>query len=595
MTPKPAYLVFPKAVSVFLLAIFVIASPPIVAAAGAPSGTTPHGPVGESLRAWIKTHASAGVELEGVYFGEHDGLGASLRAGGSLRRDVGVFAASGGLASDEAYVSVPWSLVLCPESVTAVRPELATLLRSLREEYGSDGKSALMLALIHERFVAPRDSPWRLYLDALPDPAQNFSDLFDTPLYWDPSLLRELEGSSVLDDAITDQAKVRAVHNGFVKRAFSQKPFFGVFDRENDGDDAKIPSLAATQWAWSIVHSRASNVPGKGLVLIPLVDMINDKRGGGGKMKGTAEGTDGGDCGGGKKGGGTDDTTDTRDFAVYDAQYDRAVVYAKRDYSPGEEVTESYGAWSDADTLLSGGYLLPETGDDQSRNCVPITLSPENFATEVALGKVSAALRSSGFPVPWRVCVSLPGQGTDSTAKRVARWASIVSGSEGNTNEEPGEPLEPEESEESQKEKDLSQNSNAKRAGELLARLLQAQLAEYPTSVREDRALLQVFGEELEQVVWAFDNLFEFVEFPEEDETAPESALAKRTALEKRARALRRASLATRLRLREKKTLAELSESVARAGGDAFLWANGLGKVSGDKDELCVVTTGFDY
>jgi|TARA_B110000879_G_C10991199_1_gene439341 hypothetical protein len=155
--------------------------------------------------------------------------------------------------------------------------------------------------------------------------------------------------------------------------------------------------------------------------------------------------------------------------------------------------------------------------------------------------------------------------------------------------------LEPEESEESEKEKDLSQNSNAKRAGELLARLLQARLAEYPTSVREDQALLQVFGEELEQVVWAFDNLFEFVEFPEEDETAPESALAKRTALEKRARALRRASLATRLRLREKKTLAELSESVARAGGDAFLWANGLGKVSGDKDELCVVTTGFDY
>jgi hypothetical protein len=29
-------------------------------------------------------------------------------------------------------------------------------------------------------------------------------------------------------------------------------------------------------WAWSVVHSRASTVPGQGLVLVPLADMVND-------------------------------------------------------------------------------------------------------------------------------------------------------------------------------------------------------------------------------------------------------------------------------------------------------------------------------
>jgi hypothetical protein len=46
-----------------------------------------------------------------------------------------------------------------------------------------------------------------------------------------------------------------------------------------------------------------------------------------------------------------------RYVAVYDMHYDRAVVYAKRSYAPGEEVTESYGGWSMADTLASAGYL----------------------------------------------------------------------------------------------------------------------------------------------------------------------------------------------------------------------------------------------
>jgi hypothetical protein len=41
---------------------------------------------------------------------------------------------------------------------------------------------------------------------ALPDPQS-----FDTPLYWEPAMLKELAGSAVLDEAIAEQTRVRAV------------------------------------------------------------------------------------------------------------------------------------------------------------------------------------------------------------------------------------------------------------------------------------------------------------------------------------------------------------------------------------------------
>ena len=105
-----------------LVAIALCAFAPIaVSAAGAPSGSTPRGAVGDALRSWIDANGENGVELEGVYLGEHDGVAAAYRAGGAARRDVGVFAASGGLDAGEAYVSVPWSLVLSAETVGARR------------------------------------------------------------------------------------------------------------------------------------------------------------------------------------------------------------------------------------------------------------------------------------------------------------------------------------------------------------------------------------------------------------------------------------------------------------------------------------------
>ena len=132
--------------------------------------------------------------------------------------DVGVFAASGGLDAGEAYVSVPWSLVLSAETVGARRPALGALLTQLRAEYGADEKSALMLALLHERFASPEDSPWRDYLAALPAPGDD--DGFDATVRWSPASSVSCGARQVLDDAIADQARVRAVHKGFTARVF---------------------------------------------------------------------------------------------------------------------------------------------------------------------------------------------------------------------------------------------------------------------------------------------------------------------------------------------------------------------------------------
>jgi hypothetical protein len=82
-----------------------------------------------------------------------------------------------------------------------------------------------------------------------------------------PRSLRELQGSEVLEDAIADQARVRAVHKGLTKR---------VFEAHTSLFPPRAATLAATEWAWSVVHSRASRVPTKGLVIVPLADMIND-------------------------------------------------------------------------------------------------------------------------------------------------------------------------------------------------------------------------------------------------------------------------------------------------------------------------------
>ena len=544
-----------------LVAIALCAFAPIaVSAAGAPSGSTPRGAVGDALRSWIDANGENGVELEGVYLGEHDGVAAAYRAGGAARRDVGVFAASGGLDAGEAYVSVPWSLVLSAETVGARRPALGALLTQLRAEYGADEKSALMLALLHERFASPEDSPWRDYLAALPAPGDD--DGFDATVRWSPASLRELRGSLVLDDAIADQARVRAVHKGFTAR---------VFEANHAGASPFPPraaTLAATEWAWSIVHSRASRVPGKGLAIVPLADMINDADAVELEARARARAFR------------ISEKDFEKDFVVYDATHDRAAVYAKRDYRAGEEVTERYGGWSDADTLLSAGYVrnvrdgVSEADGEVSVSCVAVSLgaspelSPEPERAREDARVVHDALKDHGFEVPWRACLS-PAMRGSRDAKRVAKWASIVAENnpEGDANANATAAAV------SGEEKDAERRAGGARGGGVLLRALDRRLALYPTSLEQDEDALRMYREQLERAVL---RTRELEEAGEEDAGTTSEDVREEVADARRSLVVaRRAALATALRAREKRALAATRASLAGdAGGDIFVWAD---------------------
>ena len=549
-----------------LVAIALCAFTPIaVSAAGAPSGSTPRGAVGDALRSWIDANGDAGVELEGVYLGEHDGVAAAYRAGGATRRDVGVFAASGGLDAGEAYVSVPWSLVLSAETVGARRPALGALLTQLRAEYGADEKSALMLALLHERFASPEDSPWRDYLAALPAPGDD--DGFDATTRWSPASLRELRDSLVLDDAIADQARVRAVHKGFTARVFEANHAGATKKTVQRLFPPRAATLAATEWAWSVVHSRASRVPGKGLAIVPLADMINDADAVELEARARARG----------KEKGVSETDFEKDFVVYDATHDRAAVYAKRDYRAGEEVTERYGDWSDADTLLSAGYVrgvrdgVSEADGEASVSCVAVSLgaspelSPEpERAREDA--RAADALKDHGFEVPWRACLS-PAMRGSRDAKRVAKWASIVA--ENNPEEDANATT----AALSGEEKDAERRAGGARGGGVLLRALDRRLALYPTSLEHDEDALRMYREQLERAVLRTRELEE----AEEGDAGTTSEDAREKVAEARRSLVvaRRAALATALRAREKRALAATRASLAGdAGGDIFAWAD---------------------
>ena len=369
---------------------------------------------------------------------------------------------------------------------------------------------------------------------------------------WSPASLRELRGSLVLDDAIADQARVRAVHKGFTAR---------VFEANHAGASPVPPraaTLAATEWAWSIVHSRASRVPGKGLAIVPLADMINDADAVELEARTRARRR-------------VSEKDFEKDFVVYDATHDRAAVYAKRDYRAGEEVTERYGGWSDADTLLSAGYVrnvrdgVSEADGEVSVSCVAVSLgaspelSPEPERAREDARVVHDALKDHGFEVPWRACLS-PAMRGSRDAKRVAKWASIVAENnpEGDANANATAAAL------SGEEKDAERRAGGARGGGVLLRALDRRLALYPTSLEQDEDALRMYREQLERAVLRTREL-------EEAGRRTRGRRAKTFAKKSPTRDVRSSSrgaraLATALRAREKRALAATRASLA---GDA--------------------------
>ena len=391
----------------------------------------------------------------------------------------------------EAYARVRWNETLHPSRYDATAPGgLGSALASMRSEHGNDDKMALIVCLLYERYELGDRSAFAEYFRTMPGE-------FDTPTHWSDDTAKELRGSDTYEVDIVDEYKLlNTVWNALRVRVFD------VYTDVFVGKAAR--SLYALRWAWTVAHARATRVSGKdGLALVPVIDMIREC---------------GKDIDADKA-----DIVDDEGFAVYDRHADEVVVYAKRDYAPGEELCERFGGWNNGESVQHLGYL-PDVHTNSTRNCVLMVLTPEKKRNE-------EKVRKAGFDVPWRVCV--PSAASESSLDMLSAYAELASGRAVEIGGD-GVP------------------KNVRRDG--VRDVLLARLKRYPTSLEQDDAALSTMR----------DSMREFAAALERDDMQ----LLERERVREKLRDMRRSALAVELRVREKTILNALIDRVAPAADE---------------------------
>lgn len=173
-----------------------------------------------------KTPAKPGVVQEGL--------------GLIAQRDIG---------RNEVVLEVPKRFWINPDTVAA--SEIGKVCGGL--------KPWVSVALFLIREKQRKDSPWRLYLDILPD-------CTDSTIYWSEEELSELQGAQLLSTTLG-------------VKEYIQTEFERVEEEVILPHKQLFPSAISLNdflWAFGILRSRAfSRLRGQNLVLIPLADLIN--------------------------------------------------------------------------------------------------------------------------------------------------------------------------------------------------------------------------------------------------------------------------------------------------------------------------------
>ncbi len=174
-------------------------------------------------------------------------------------------AATEDLESDEVYISLPSNAVI--DAATAVAdaetssPRLAALLKKLDSQQ-SDGFDALLLYLLHERFVLKDKSKWWPYLDLLPTVQEVSSS---HPLFFEEDEMNlYLGGSDVRKLILRNQVRAFERHAALAS---------DVDVHEVLGSDV-ILDKSAVYWATAILDSRSIWWGGR-RHLTPLLDLVN--------------------------------------------------------------------------------------------------------------------------------------------------------------------------------------------------------------------------------------------------------------------------------------------------------------------------------
>ncbi|XP_015895013.3 ribulose-1,5 bisphosphate carboxylase/oxygenase large subunit N-methyltransferase, chloroplastic [Ziziphus jujuba] len=153
------------------------------------------------------------------------------------------------IARNEVVLEVPKRLWINPDAVSA--SEIGNLCSGLKPWI------QVALFLVREKFR--EDSPWRIYLDILPE-------YTNSTIFWSEEELSELQGTQLLS---TTEGVKEYVQSEFQKlEAEIILPNEQLFPSPITLDDFF--------WAFGILRSRAfSRLRGQNLVLIPMADLIN--------------------------------------------------------------------------------------------------------------------------------------------------------------------------------------------------------------------------------------------------------------------------------------------------------------------------------
>ncbi|XP_030546708.1 fructose-bisphosphate aldolase-lysine N-methyltransferase, chloroplastic-like isoform X2 [Rhodamnia argentea] len=153
------------------------------------------------------------------------------------------------IARNEVVLEVPKKLWINPEAVAG--SEIGKVCGGLKPWV------SVALFLIREKLRD--DSPWRVYLDVLPEST-------DSTVFWSEEELAELKGSQLLSTTLGVKEYVGSEFQKLEQEIIL--PNRQLFPSRITLDDFL--------WAFGILRSRAfSRLRGQNLVLIPLADLIN--------------------------------------------------------------------------------------------------------------------------------------------------------------------------------------------------------------------------------------------------------------------------------------------------------------------------------
>jgi Rubisco LSMT substrate-binding/SET domain len=239
------------------------------------------------------------------------------------------------ISDGDLLINIPMKLCLTKSAARKV----------LGEEIIAPGMNeylAIALHMLHEKFVLGDQSPWKAYLDILPN-----TDEVSPTYSWPDSDLEFLQGSPVIAASLSLQMKLKREYDDLLGNAET-----GLIAKYPNRFPADKFTYKNWVWAFTMLFSRAIRLRslrrGETLALVPYADLINHSPYSQSYI----------------------DARETGDW-LFKTGDDEVVLFADRAYRRMEQIYISYGPKSNAELLLLYGFAA----ERNPYNSVDVTVS----------------------------------------------------------------------------------------------------------------------------------------------------------------------------------------------------------------------------